>query len=132
MRQKFKLIEFADGVHELPSSMKVKCNVTGRLIHYYTPNLLRIIKNKYNNNYKYFLENYVSREGKSLMPDNLADDQEDNLDAYRSYLLLSYNAFSKEKKNTITASKMDEITEIFDRRFPDRSFKEDLHDACVF
>ena len=55
MRQKIKEIQFDDGVYELPSSMKVQCNVTGRQIHYYTPNLLRIIKKSYKNNYKYFL-----------------------------------------------------------------------------
>ena len=65
------------------------------------------------------------------MPANLVDDYESDLSAYRSYLLLSYNALGKEKKNTITASKMSEITDIFSRRFPDRSFKEDLCDICT-
>ena len=126
MRQKFKSIKFSDGVYELPSSMKVKCNVTGRLIHYYVPNLLRIIKNKYKNNYKYFLENYISREGKSMIPINDTSDQEDDLKEYRNYLLLSYNALKQQPKSSITCGKMDEIVEIFDRRFPEMSLEEEL------
>ena len=132
MKQKILAIEFADGVQELPSSMKVQCNITGKSIHYYTPNLLRIIKNKYKNNYKYFLDNYISREGKSMIPTNLTEDHEEDLTPYRSYLLLSYNALKKEKKNSITASKMADITDIFAKRFPERSFSEDLSDICVY
>jgi len=111
--------------------MKVKCNVTGRLIHYYVPNLLRIIKNKYKNNYKYFLENYISREGKSMIPSNDTLEQEDDLKEYRTYLLLSYNALKREPKSSITCSKMDEIVEIFERRFPEKSFKEELSHIVV-
>jgi hypothetical protein len=126
MRQKFKSIKFSDGVYELPSSMKVKCNVTGRLIHYYVPNLLRIIKNKYQNNYKYFLENYISREGKSMIPSNDTPEQEDDLKEYRNYLLLSYIALKKQPKTSISAFKMDELVEIFNRRFPEMSMSEEV------
>ena len=131
MRQKFKSIQFADGVYELPSSMKVTCNVTGRQIHYYVPNLLKIIKNSYKNNYKYFLENYISREGKSMIATDVVDEEEDSLKEYRNYLMLSYHALCKQQKSSITQSKMDEVIEIFNRRFPDRSFKEDLDSVVV-
>ena len=131
MRQKFKIIQFADGEYELPSSMKVECNVTGRKIHYYTPNLLKIIKNSYKKNYKYFLENYISREGKSMITADVIDEEEDSLKEYRNYLMLSYYALSKQQKNSITQSKMDEVIEIFERRFPERSFKEDLDSVVV-
>ena len=126
MRQKFKSIKFSDGVYELPSSMKVKCNVTGRLIHYYTPNLLRIIKNKYKNDYKYFLENYISREGKSMTVTNDTIEQEDDLKEYRNYLLLSYNSFKKQPKSSLSCGQMTTIIEIFETRWPEMSFEEEL------
>ena len=131
MRQKFKSIKFPPPPPPPPPPPKEKYNVTGRLIHYYVPNLLRIIKNKYQNNYKYFLENYISREGKSMIPINDTSDQEDDLKEYRNYLLLSYNALKQQPKSSITCGKMDEIVEIFDRRFPDMSLEEEISHIVV-
>ena len=64
-----------------------------------------------------------------MIPTNMDEEQEDSLKEYRNYLLLSYNVLSKQQKNSITQSKMEEVIEIFERRFPERSFKEDLD--CV-
>lgn len=124
MKRKTMSVEFDDGVYDLPSSMKAKCTVTGREIHYYTPNLLRIIRNKYKNNYSYFLDNYVSREGKALAPE-VVDDEEEDLTPYREYLLMFYRSLIQSPASSDRQNKMADIVETYGKRFPDRNFKTD-------
>ena len=73
-KKKIITVTFKDGIQHLPSSVKVKCNITGNEKGFYTPYLVELIKRKYKNNYKYFIENYISKVIKerftARFPDN--------------------------------------------------------------
>ena len=118
-KQKIIYVEFDDGVKELPSSMKVKCNVTGELVHFYVPNMAKVIRKKYNNNFQHFIDTYVSRTGKREVrtPANGESEQED-LSQYRNVLVLQFNAV-RDKKDRHSRNIIEHVKEVWGRRFGD-------------
>jgi hypothetical protein len=110
-------VMFKDGVQHLPSSVKVKCNITGIKKGFYTPYLINLIKRKYENNYKYFIDNYIS---KGMNKDTEKDDNEPpDLSLYMSTLQLEYAFLRRQTRTPQIKSKMSAIKERFSTRFPD-------------
>tara|TARA_R110000851_G_scaffold95358_2_gene207180 strand:+ start:80 stop:466 length:387 start_codon:yes stop_codon:yes gene_type:complete len=116
-KQKIITVAFKDGEQQLPSSVKVKCNVTGTEKGFYTPYLIKLIKRKYENNYKYFIENYIS---KGMNKDTEKDANEPpDLSLYMATLQLEYAFFRRQPKTPQIKSKISAVKEKFDARFPD-------------
>jgi|SaaInlStandDraft_2_1057019.scaffolds.fasta_scaffold113205_2 hypothetical protein len=116
-KKKIITVTFKDGVQRLPSSVKVKCNITGNEKGFYTPYLVELIKRKYKNNYKYFIENYIS---KGMNNDPEKDDNEPpDLSLYMTALQLEYAFLRREPNTPQIKSKMNVIKERFTARFPD-------------
>lgn len=116
-KSKLITVQFDDGEQTLTSSVKIKCNATGQVKGFYTPYLVKLIKRKYNNNYKEFIDTYVSKGNKLPKPEN-ADDAPD-LRLYRSALQLEYDSLSNKPRSTKRNHRISQIVDIFSKRFPD-------------
>ena len=116
-KSKLITVQFDDGEQTLTSSVKIKCNATGQVKGFYTPYLVKLIKRKYNNNYKEFIDTYVSKGNKLPKPEN-ADDTPD-LRLYRSALQLEYDSLSNKPRSTKRNHRISQIVDIFSKRFPD-------------
>ena len=110
-------VKFADGDRALPSSLKIKCNVTGDMKGFYTPYLIKLVERKYDNNYQLFLDTYVSKGAKNQL--STPSDEEPALDVYKTVLALEYSHL-KNRSNTIKSRhRINTIKSIFRRRFPE-------------
>lgn len=99
-KAKFHLYEFADGVQQIPSSYKAKCNITGEFVPIYHKFLEKLIKKHYKNNFEYFLKHYAQKSAakKKLEDDGYTDDQF-SLNAYSDYLVICYKACIENLKD---------------------------------
>ena len=127
-KQKILNVEFADGDQQLPSSVKVKCTVTGNQKSFYTPYLVKLIKRKYNNCYQKFIDTYVSKEGRGLQNKRKVEgnpEEVNDLSGYKQYLLLYLNSVigkSDSKSRTIA----DNIRDVWQARFSTSNLQEEL------
>lgn len=115
-------IEFADGTQNLPSSIKVKCNVTGNTKSFHTPYLIRLIKRKYQNNWKLFNTTYVSKEGKGVK--NVIEDEEPSLSNYKNYLIARFKYLLSCTSSSIINHELYEVKETFSQRFPTENIND--------
>lgn len=109
-------VTFDDGVRELPSTLKIKCNATGAIKSFYTPYLVKLIKRKYNNSYQYFIDNYVCRGANKKIKD------EDDVPTYKAYKLALASEYRYLKSHGTTSRdkhRLTTIADIFESRFPD-------------
>ena len=118
-KSKLITVKFDDGEQILPSSLKVKCNATGTSKGFYTPYLIKLIKKKYNNDYGYFLANYVSK-GHTLKK-TVDEDEEPSLSLYKTTLRQEYSFLSSRKQTTHSRVRMTQIEDVFQKRFPEES-----------
>lgn len=120
---------FADGRQDLPSTIKVKCNVTGEEKFFYTPLLIKTIANKYENSYSNFVDAYISREGKALQKENSIDEltgeEVSDLSLYKNFLLMEYNSI-KNRKDTESLNKKEHIKDVWEKRFFNSDFAQEL------
>jgi len=121
--KKIITVTFNDGVQQLPSSIKIKCNVTGQAKGFYTPYLVRLIKRKYDNNYQYFIDNYVSKGNKK---DLIKTDSEEppDLSLYKTTLQMEYAYLRARPRTSQNRNKMSFIKEKFGNRFPENDINE--------
>jgi len=115
-------VEFDDGTQELPSSIKVKCNVTGNIKSFHTPYLVRLIKRKYENNWNLFNTTYISKEGRGMK--NIEEDEEPSLSSYKLYLVNKLKYLLSRKKNSIIVFELNEVRDVFAKRFPDENIND--------
>ena len=116
-RSKIINVEFDDGPQQLPSSLKVKCTVTGEMKSFYTPYLINLIKRKYNNSYQHFISNYTSKSARKNTSED--EDQEPTLDVYKSVLALEYTHLKNQSNTIKNRHRLNTIRGIFSRRFPE-------------
>lgn len=83
------MYEYADGVQQLPSSYKAKCNVTGELVPIYHKFLDKMVRDKYKNNFAYFLKHFA-KKGAELKKKETEGPDPYALNAYSDYLVISY------------------------------------------
>lgn len=125
--RKRKIIKatFADGVRELPSSLKIKCNATGQVKGFYTPYLIKLIARKYNNNYDQFISTYVSK-GQSKIRSSSEESQieEPDLSLYKNALKLEYKFLRTQPVVNKHQHRINLIKEKFNNRFPLESISD--------
>lgn len=109
-------VTFDDGVKELPSTLKVTCNVTGDVKSFYTPYLIKLIKRKYNNNYQYFIDNYACRGANKKIKD---ENDEPTYGAYKLALASEYRYLKSHGTSSQDKHRLTTIADIFESRFPD-------------
>lgn len=125
MAREKKLIKyiFDDGLQEIPSSYKAKCNVTGELVPIYHKFLRKMVEEKYKNNFGLFLKKFVKKGAEEQVRQQDGDDLF-KLNAYSDYLIVSYKHCLKVLEDNFneeailkTRSEMDHITNCFTKRF---------------
>ena len=115
-KTKLITVQFDDGEQTLPSSIKIKCTVTGKLKGFYTPYLIKLIKRKYNNNYNEFINTYVSKGNKMKTSTVI---EEDPYRLYREVLQREYNFLRNQPKSASIKHKIQVVKDRFSTRFPD-------------
>jgi len=125
--KKILKVTFADGPRELPSSVTVKCNSTGKVRKFYTPKLVPLINKKYKGSYTYFLENFVMRGYKKKGdPEPAATCNEEvveDLTIYKNCLKMEHR-FLRNRGKRADLTKDEAVKEAFYRRFPE----DDIND----
>ena len=83
--------EFIDCKMSFPSSVEVTCTQTKEKIKMYHKQLVRLIKNKYRNNYSVFKSTYI-KKGNKPDENNRDENGEYNTapEGYRQYLVSQY------------------------------------------
>lgn len=112
--------EFTDCKKSFPSSILVKCTETKEEVRMYHKQLVRIIKNKYNNNYGLFKASYIKKGNKPI--ENKYDENGDYNPApegYRKYLIIAYMAAknSKELSESQRAAKLSFYEDCYVKRY---------------
>jgi hypothetical protein len=102
---------FDDGKQEVPSSFKVKCNVTGEMIPIYHKFLQKLVKEKYKNNFSYFLKTFAKKGAvkQKREEQGLAGEDPHKLNAYSDYLVVAYRAGLKELEDNFNREKIVKI-----------------------
>lgn len=81
---------FDDGVYDLPATYIAICTVSGEETAFYHKHLVKLIENKYKNNFKLFVDTFISsnvRREEQVLQDQ--DTFKFNIYAY--YLIICYN-----------------------------------------
>lgn len=92
-KKKIFTYEFDDGFQEIPSTYKVKCNVTGELVPVYHKFLETLVKKKYKNNFGYFLKHFAKKGAvKKQKEDAGYTGEQHSLNAYSDYLIICYKS----------------------------------------
>ena len=90
-RKKLFTYKFMDGEQSFPSSLYVTCTESGEKVKMYHKQLVKLIKRKYNNNYKLFKASYIKKGNKINIKE--IDDYDMRPEGYRKYLITAYLHF---------------------------------------
>ena len=98
MAQHKKIInyEFVDGPQQLPATYIAICTITGEQVPIYHKILVKMIENKYKNNFDLFIRTYVSPNAKRVSRDE-NDEDPYKLNVYADYLIITYRAAVNNK-----------------------------------
>lgn len=119
---------FDDGPVMLDTSTTVKCNVTGEEVVFYHKFLVKLIEDKYKNQWLYFLKKFAKRGAQKDRVDIHADPAIDNdnykLNAYSDYLIAAYTVLEKSPKDPLNTElcikqtrERSHLTDCFRRHF---------------
>ncbi len=123
MARKKKLYnyEFADCKQALPSSVEVRCSISGEKIKMYHKQLVKLIKNKYRNRWELFKTSYIKKGNKPSLygKDGNMEEYNTRPEGYRKYLITSYMSFKKDSKLTASdrAAKLDFLNKCYFNRW---------------
>jgi len=90
-RKKVFTYKFMDGEQSFPSSLYVICTESGEKVKMYHKQLVKLIKRKYNNNYKLFKASYVKKGNRINIKE--INDYDIRPEGYRKYLITAYLHF---------------------------------------
>ena len=125
MAKKKKLFtyNFIDCEKKFNSSIIVTCTKTKEKVKMYHKQLVKLIKNKYNNNYGLFIASYI-KKGNKPYEDKYDEngDYNPSPEGYRKYLIIAYNAYKNKKEgdglsDSERAVKLSFINDCFSRRY---------------
>ena len=125
MAKKKKLFtyNFVDCEKKFNSSIIVTCTKTKEKVKMYHRQLVKLIKNKYNNNYGLFIASYI-KKGNKPSEDKYDENGDNNPspEGYRKYLIIAYNAYKNKKEgdglsDSERAAKLSFINDCFSRRY---------------
>tara|TARA_R110000824_G_C15083754_1_gene664676 strand:- start:198 stop:635 length:438 start_codon:yes stop_codon:yes gene_type:complete len=102
-RKKYYSYKFIDCEKKFNSSVLVTCTQTKEKIKMYHKQLVKLIKNKYNNNYGLFVASYI-KKGNKPIEDRYDENGDFNPapEGYKKYLITAYLAV--KNSNMITES----------------------------
>lgn len=95
-KKKIYNYEFIDCKQSLPSSVLVKCSKTGEQVRMYHKQLIKLIQNKYRNNWSLFKASYIKKGNKTDPDVDTSEEYNTRPEGYRKYLITSYMWFKQE------------------------------------
>lgn len=107
---------FDDGDYQIDATFSATCTVTGEKVLIYHKNLIKLIEEKYKNNFGFFIKNYISPTARRDAKESVEQDP-NRLNKYAEYLIICYKE-SLVKNDQYT-------TFICAERF-ERHFKRDI------
>tara|TARA_E500000318_G_scaffold39945_1_gene38394 strand:+ start:1288 stop:1692 length:405 start_codon:yes stop_codon:yes gene_type:complete len=111
--------QFVDCEKSFPSSVIVTCTQTKEKVKMYHKQLVRLIENKYRNNYGVFKATYIKKGNKP--EDNNEENGEYNTapEGYRQYLVTAYMATQNNDKLDISkkAGKLSFLSDCYSKRY---------------
>jgi hypothetical protein len=112
--------EFIDCKMSFPSSVEVTCTQTKEKIKMYHKQLVRLIKNKYRNNYSVFIATYI-KKGNKPEDNNRDENGEYNTapEGYRQFLVSQY-LFTKNDTSlddSTRSGKLSFLSECYMKRY---------------
>ena len=120
-KKRYYTYEFADCKKSLPSSIVVKCTQTKEEVRMYHKQLVRIIENKYNNNYGLFKASYI-KKGNKPVEERYTEGGDYNPapEGYRKFLITSYASHKKNTNLTKSelAGKLIFLSDCYTKRYP--------------
>ena len=122
MARKKKLFnyKFVDCEKSFPSSVTVTCTQTKEKIKMYHKQLVRLIENKYRNNYSVFKATYI-KKGNKPEESNIDVNGEYNTapEGYRQYLVTAFMAMKKDNNlsNSDRAGKLNFLSNCYAKRY---------------
>lgn len=123
MARKKKLYnyEFADCKQSLPSSVEVRCSISGEKIKMYHKQLVKLIKNRYSNRWELFKTSYIKKGNKPSLygEDGTMEEYNTRPEGYRKYLITSYMSFKKDLQLTESdrAAKLEFLSKCYFKRW---------------
>jgi hypothetical protein len=88
--KKFINYTFDDGEYKIPATYTATCIVSGEKVVYYHKNLVKLIETKYKNNFKLFVDTFISPSAKKEEQE-LHNQDKYKLNIYAYYLIICYN-----------------------------------------
>lgn len=112
--------KFVDCEKSFPSSVMVTCTQTKEKIKMYHKQLVRLIENKYRNNYSVFKATYI-KKGNKPEESNIDINGEYNTapEGYRQYLVTAFMAMKKDNNlsNSDRAGKLNFLSNCYAKRY---------------
>ena len=112
--------KFVDCEKSFPSSVMVTCTQTREKIKMYHKQLVRLIENKYRNNYSVFKATYI-KKGNKPEESNIDVNGEYNTapEGYRQYLVTAFMAMKKDNNlsNSDRAGKLNFLSNCYAKRY---------------
>ena len=112
--------KFVDCEKSFPSSVTVVCTQTKEKIKMYHKQLVRLIENKYRNNYSVFKATYI-KKGNKPEENNTDENGEYNTapEGYRQYLVTAFMAMKKDNNlsNSDRAGKLNFLSNCYVKRY---------------
>ena len=112
--------KFVDCEKSFPSSVTVTCTQTKEKIKMYHKQLVRLIENKYRNNYSVFKATYI-KKGNKPEESNIDVNGEYNTapEGYRQYLVTAFMAIKKYKNlsDSDRAGKLNFLSNCYAKRY---------------
>ncbi len=112
--------KFVDCEKSFPSSIIVTCTQTNEKIKMYHRQLVRLIENKYRNNYSVFKATYIKKGNKPEV-NNRDENGEYNTapEGYRQYLVTSFIATKRDNSldQSKKAAKLNFLNECYAKRY---------------
>jgi hypothetical protein len=110
--------EFADCKQTLPSSVVVKCSKSGEPVRMYHKQLVKLIINKFSNNWELFKSSYIKKGNKVDEDVDNTEEFTTRPEGYRKYLITAYMGAKRDK--TLTPSNLAAKLEFLDKCYFDR------------
>ena len=112
--------KFVDCEKSFPSSVTVTCTQTKEKIKMYHKQLVRLIENKYRNNYSVFKATYI-KKGNKPEENNIDENGEYNTapEGYRQYLVTVFMAIKKDNNlsDSDRAGKLNFLSNCYAKRY---------------
>jgi hypothetical protein len=112
--------KFVDCEKSLPSSIEVVCTQTNEKVKMYHRQLVRLIENKYQNNYSIFKATYIKKGNKPDLS-NINEDGEYNTapEGYKQYLITAFMAAKRDASinESLRAAKLSFLSDCYSKRY---------------